>query len=222
MATAEDTFLIPDFILNFIDPTFDQDDYRQMLLDLLPPGIAWNRNPTSNLSKLMDSRAKGAEVVDAQASKIPEEANPKTSIELLPDWFRVAKVPSICLQKFGVILTDEEKRIQLLFKLSLTGSLSKAAILDAITRAGLTATIEEAFVATVGRPVGIPIADEQWTFVFIVTSPDLGLDFFEVGQEDAGDPLVIENGLLRCIVNDHKPAHTLAIFIDTALPPPTP
>lgn len=93
----------------------DGSHYFSALLDLLPQGLAWTREPDSTLGKTCRGLAEYWGFVDSRAADLLEiESDPRTTIELLPDWERAWGLPDPCfppgtkiVETFGPnLLTD--------------------------------------------------------------------------------------------------------------------
>ena len=62
---------------------FTVDDYDQALDRLLPRGLIWKRVPGSMLDAVLHSIAIELARIDAKADKVLDEADPRTSFDLL-------------------------------------------------------------------------------------------------------------------------------------------
>lgn len=67
--------------------------YGNELQQLLPPGLAWPRDPASQLGLLCLAFGDEFARIDGRALDLIEEAYPDTTDEMLPDWERVAGLP---------------------------------------------------------------------------------------------------------------------------------
>lgn len=67
--------------------------YQDVLLRLLPPGKAWTRDPGSTMAALALGLADEFARLDARALDLIEEADPRTTVELLQDWEQTAGLP---------------------------------------------------------------------------------------------------------------------------------
>lgn len=80
------------------DGLFDvtTEDYAFSIEQLLPQGLAWNFKPGGVAKQLF--RALGLEFsrIERRVRELIEEADPRTTQELLADWERVAGLPAIC------------------------------------------------------------------------------------------------------------------------------
>ncbi len=72
------------------------EDYKRVMQDLLPPGPAWTREPDRVLTKLLCGMAREFSRTELQLRRLIEEADPRTTQELLPDWERFLDLPGEC------------------------------------------------------------------------------------------------------------------------------
>ncbi len=95
-------------------------DYLQQLQALLPQGIAWSREPDANLTKLLSTLASEYLRLDERGGELVEDALPTHTVEMLPDWERVA----------GLVVDEnasiEYRQRQLVNKLNFHGGQSRA------------------------------------------------------------------------------------------------
>lgn len=188
------------------------DDYRTQLQALLPTGAVWPRDPDSVLGRTLDGLAKEFARVDARAGALPEEADPRSATELLPDWERVAGLPDNCRNTLRDTLQD--RRADLLSKITSSGGQSRAYFVEVAAAQGYDITIEEfrPFRAEESSAED-PVYDEDWLHAWRVRAPATSATFFRAGQSTAGEPLQAwGNDSLECRINQIKPAHTIALF----------
>lgn len=186
-------------------------DYLHILQQLLPPGAAWPREAEATLTKLLEALAQGLALVHNRAEALIEEADPRTTAEMLTDWERVAGLPDPCS---GLAETVQERRAAVVAKLTSRGGQS-IAFLEALAAAyGFTVTVSEfrPFRAGINR-AGDPLNGEWWPYVFQINAPETTITYFRAGQSAAGEPLrKWGNELLECVISRVKPAHTDVIF----------
>jgi uncharacterized protein YmfQ (DUF2313 family) len=149
-------------------------DYTQVMQALLPIGVAWNRLPTTILGYLLDGMAQEFGRVEDRAWDLIEEADPRTTDELLDDWERIAGLP----ESWYTPSTDDERRVALHIKLSTRGSQTEEFYLQQAEYAGFEGIEIErhpysVFVA--GSLCGESINGTEWRFVwrvFVGRPPD--------------------------------------------------
>lgn len=187
-------------------------EYREQLKALLPPGQAFPRDPGTTLHDLLDGMSIELSRLDGRASVLPQEANPATSLELLPDWERVVGLPDKCS---GVIEeTLQGRRNALLTKLTSTGGQSPTYFIELAASLGYTVTIEEFRPFRAGVSVaGDLLTNGPWVHTWLIRAPEVSITEFRAGLSAAGERLrTWGNDTLECKINQLKPAHTIALF----------
>jgi len=184
--------------------------YRQQLQALLPPGLAWPTGEDAQLTQLLDAMAQELARVDARAGNLRDEADPRTTYEMLTDWERVAGLPTPCMA--GVSQTLAERRDALHARIAERGGQSRAYFIALAERAGYTITISEFDPYTVDSDVDALLVGDDWRFAWQVNAPATTIR--EATVESAmDDPFrTWGNTQLECIISGDKPAHTVVLF----------
>ncbi len=185
--------------------------YLQQLQALLPPGAAWSRERDATLTALLDALAQELAHVDVEAESLVDEADPRTTAQLLTDWERVAGLPDVCVT---ATQTTAERRDALVQKIANLGGQSRQFFIDLAARLGYTITITEFHPFQVGESaVGDALNGDPWIFAWQVNAPAGQIREFKVGESAVGDPLRSwGDELLECVIERLKPAHTHVIF----------
>jgi uncharacterized protein YmfQ (DUF2313 family) len=175
--------------------------YARQLKQLLPPGKLWLLEEDSVLSAFMLGLAEEFARVDARGQALLEEADPRTSTELLAEWERVLGLPDDAV--LSIPSTEEGRRLAVVTKLLATGGQSKAYFQALAAVAGYSVSIYDAFgltVARVGRTrAGQRCVGTAWAHTWRVTvSPPTG-------------PALTTQELER-FIRRAAPAHTAVIF----------
>ena len=187
------------------------EDFQSELMALLPPGDAWPRDPGSVLGRLLLAAGDGLADIDAAADQLYDEADPRTTLLLLPDWERVAGLPDPCA---GPAPTLAARRAQLVARLTAQGGQSVAIITAKLAALGYVVTITQfqPFLAGIST-AGDPALSEEWRFVWQVNAPGTTITWFSAGVSAAGDPTASwGNEVLECEARAMAPAHTLVLF----------
>lgn len=182
------------------------DDYKQLLISLLPQGRIWEKSQ-SFLRKLLSAFSVEMERADDSLMEIANSANPKYGEIFLGDWEIVTGI-----SKSGPVQRRTDKVIE---QLSAVGGQSKAYIIAAASRLGFLIDIEEFKPFRVGYSVaGDKLSnDAKWRFSFKVITDTAPVTDFYVGVNDVGDSLRYwDNELLRDIIQARKPAHTFELI----------
>lgn len=188
------------------------DDYLQQLQALLPQGPAWSREADSVLTKLLTAFAEEFSRVDSRIDGLINEADPRTSNELLVDWERVAGLPDLCT---GIPETIALRRDLLVSKLTNVGGQSKQFYIDLAAKLGYVITITEFKRWRVTSRVNEVLNDSNWSYAWRVNAvQDTVRKFTVTGR--VNEPLATwGNTALECVITRLKPAHTLVQFAYT-------
>lgn len=185
------------------------EDYLQQLQALLPQGPAWSREQDTVLTKLLTAFAEEFARVDLRIDNLLNEADPRTTNELLTDWERVAGLPDLCT---GIPATIALRRELLVSKLTNVGGQSRQFFIDLAAKLGYTITITEFKRFRVNSRVNDPLNDADWTYVWRVNSAQNTVRKFTVAGR-VNEPLASwGNTALECVITRLKPAHTHVQF----------
>lgn len=129
------------------------DEYAQAFAGLLPTGPAWPREPESTLQVVIAGLAEiwGAppnrQEADTQVSVdgraadlLVTEADPRTTLELLPDWETAFGLPDLCLAE---PLTIEARQNALVNRYTMLGGASPAFFVAQAANIGYAIAIKE-------------------------------------------------------------------------------
>lgn len=186
-------------------------DYRDLFFRLAPRGLALARVTGTRLFNVL--WAFGAEFarIDGRIKDTLEEADWRTTTELLADWERVAGLPySSCADPPESV---SGRQAMLHAHMTARGGQSASYLVDrAETLTGTTdITIDDALFIADRNVAGDKLLDTPGTFV--VNAPSLVETLFTADTSVAGDPLVdTQDGGLECLINRLKPANTIAKF----------
>jgi uncharacterized protein YmfQ (DUF2313 family) len=188
----------------------DAESYLRQLQALLPPGAAWPREDSATLTQTLWALAEEFARVDGRAATLRDEADPRTTFELLIDWERAFGLPAPCMD--GVSQTPQQRRNALVAQVTGIGDQSRQYFIDLAAAAGFTITITEFEPWTFGKPFSEPLYGQTWRFAWQVNAL---LD--TVGYWTFADPFSTPfawwgNELLECLISRLKPAHTHVLF----------
>lgn len=206
------------------------DDYAQAMLNLLPAGAAWPRDPTTTLVMTVYGLADYWGFVDQRAADLLEiESDPRTTTELITDWERNWGLPDPCISNPPTDLAS--RRADLVAKMTLLGAQSRAFFINTAAAIGYTITITEyspymAGVSRVGDRSGIYNPDDPtrnyWTlgppeirYYWTVHVNALKLIYFRCNSSQCGIDRLLEIGIasdLECLFDRWAPAHTKIIY----------
>lgn len=197
--------------------------YARMLRQLLPTGSAWEMEVGDVRYNMFLAMGRELARIEARAEDLLDEIDPRTSLELLPEWERAVGLPDEIVT--SIPATVPERRIAIMQKLLARGGASRQYFIDIAAASGFNITITEytASVARVGTfRVGQRLYGTAWAYTWLVTvstsSPALAgwlgqSVFFRVGQGRVGERLRSWNGpVLEALFRLLKPAHTIVQF----------
>lgn len=117
------------------------DEYADAFQRLLPLGQAWPRGEDSILMKVVRGLTRIWGDFEIRASKLLEmESDPRTTIELLPDWERNWGLPDPC---YSAPQSIAERQLALVMRMTLEGGQSRQFFIDVAAMIGYTITISE-------------------------------------------------------------------------------
>lgn len=188
------------------------EQYREHLKALLPPGQAFSRDTGTNLDALLEGMAAEMARLDGRGEQLTVEASPHTTLELLPDWERVAGLPDKCSGSLEA--TAQGRRNALISKLSASGGQSPSYFIEIAAALGYEIAIEEFRPFRAGlSAAGDALTNGDWVHTWRVRGPATTVIPFRAGLSLAGEPLATFGyESLECKINQLKPAHTNALF----------
>jgi uncharacterized protein YmfQ (DUF2313 family) len=191
-------------------PTFAE--WLSATMDLWPLGIAWSRDPASNLTKLSGVIAQERQTRHERKLQLLDvEAVPTSSAELLPDWEQALGLPDPCRAVPG---TRAERIAQLADVFFADHPPTPANMTAWALAAGWNITIREQrdFVAGVSM-AGDAVGESDFTWVVTVLNQQQ--TFFIADRNFANDPLWTFPDLttLQCVIRRAAPGHHRVFFI---------
>lgn len=185
--------------------------HADLLKRLLPP-VAYDPNAPV-LGVELDAEGKALDVVLATAMRLLNEADPRYTSEMLPDWERVAGLPDVCCAT-DTATTLAQRRARLVEKLTSTGGQSRQFFLDLAAKLGYTDTsITEFHPMTCNSPCDSAVGGPDWLFAWQM---NVG-DYFAIHTMSCNDPCDSplrswQASELQCRLNQLKPAHTTVLM----------
>jgi uncharacterized protein YmfQ (DUF2313 family) len=117
-------------------------DYRDAFLELLPQGPAWPKHTIDSvLWQSCDGLNNYWGYVDGRAADLLErESDPRTTLELLPDWERNWGLPDPCWSEAQTI---GQRQQELVLRMTMIGGQSRQFFIDTAAHLGYSITISE-------------------------------------------------------------------------------
>lgn len=190
----------------------DSTAYRDSLSALLPMGLPWPREPEAVLSRLLHAWAEALARVDARALDLLEEADPRCTTELLPDWERAYGLPDPCLSETAQ--TRAQRLAALLDRITDPGRQRPADFIAIAAALGVSATLTEYQPERDGDDDDQSIRGPAWAYTWELRCAADAAPAFESVLDDDDTPLSTWIGVpaLECLVRRLKPAHTTLIM----------
>jgi uncharacterized protein YmfQ (DUF2313 family) len=188
------------------------DDFTAGAQRSLPRGAAWPRDPDALLTSLTAAlAARHADVHRRAVQLLAVEADPRSTVEMLPDWEHAYGLPDPCTP---LNATLQQRRAALVAKIVSIGGQSRAYFIQVAAALGYAITIEEFKPSIVGvTHCGDLLRDKGWRFLWRVHAPAVKSWRAKAGASTAGEFLGAHGtGPLECVLNRLKPAHTVLEF----------
>ena len=185
-------------------------DYFNELAALLPQGPAWAIDEPSTLTLFLDAWSQEFARVQARAEALGEEADPRTTYELLPDYEALFGLPTACMS--GIAQSVQQRRQALQAQMISGGGQSIAYYIALALAAGFVITITEFRPWTVGMTIDLPLYGSDWAYAWQVNAPLNTISYFTMSSAVDEALAMWGNNLLECIINRFKPAHTVVLF----------
>lgn len=188
--------------------------YTVHLVKLLPQGMAWSDKATANIYKLLEGMAGELAKSQMRFDKIIAEADPRTTLELLPEWEKHAGLPDEC-SKLGDNI--QKRRENVILKLTGISGQSIADFEKLLEFLNINAKITEI------RPFICGLShlgqdrlngNAENRHYFIVEILEKRVTWFRCGMSELGiSPFATIDYAeeLECFLNRFKPAHTIPI-----------
>lgn len=144
------------------------DRYRNLLLALMPPGIAISRSLESNFADLLERVAVEFARIDERAADLRREGVPSTADEMISEWEEILGLPEECFAP----TTLAERRAAVVARIVGTGGHSVAdytALAAALGYAAPTFTTYAPF--RCGSRIGDRLTNGPWRSTALVSIP---------------------------------------------------
>jgi uncharacterized protein YmfQ (DUF2313 family) len=193
-------------------PDYAVADFQSALLNLLPRGRVWPKDPNSVQAQVMGAIAPTYWRVAQAAVDLIADSFPATVIDMLTEWQLSLGLPDPCA---GQAPTLVQQRQQIVARLTDSGGQSIAYFTNLATQLGYAITISQFAPFRCGQSrCSQQLGNTDWFFLWQVNAPSNTVQPFLAGQSTAGDPLgSTGNAVLECELQERQPAHTLLQFL---------
>jgi uncharacterized protein YmfQ (DUF2313 family) len=194
-----------------VPPQFGNLDYQQAMQRLMPKGRAWRSDAASNLSATLLALSPTYTRSTAAAAQVLVDANPDTTVNLLPEWEESLRLPDPCTP---LNPTLQQRQAAVAAKFGARGGLSIAYFVNVAAALGSTITITEFTPFCADMVCDQPDYDPPWAFAWQVNAPDVTTFYFSADQSAADEPLQTwDSAELICRITREAPAETTVIFV---------
>ena len=189
------------------------EEYLGQLQALLPRGAAWPRERTATLTSLLEVLAEDLARTDRSAAALLDEILPATTLDLLPDWERVAGLPDACSPASAV---GRSVRRGLLVSRLVSRPLMIGSVYEqiALSLGYDAADVVEHDERAAGAIIDLDVTGGRWRYVWWlrVTGTDGRSLFNTLSSVTAPLASTPTNDELECRVRAAMPAHTHVVF----------
>lgn len=188
------------------------EQFRDMMLALLPQGSAWPRDPKSNWGLLFTAFAEEFARVDARHEQLMNEMDPRGALELLPEWESDYALPGPCITTEQTLA---ERRKALLEKYRRVGRQDRAFFIEVAAALGYAITITEYNPTNSGPQTeynGMPIAGDSWNYVWQINAQLLNRTQRVFGSQFPGPFQTYGNEMLECTLKALAHNHRVLFF----------
>ncbi len=184
--------------------------YHRHLQALMPRGRAWPTEQGALLIRLLGGFAGGLSRHHNRAVDLIDEADPRTTVELLTDWERICGLPDGCLSLQDT--TVDRRRSAVVAKITARGGQSRQFFISLAAGLGYAVTIDEFKPFTCESRCEDPCYDEKWASAWRINAPKVTVQEFNC-ESPCEEPLRNwGNKILECAIKPLNPAHTHVIF----------
>lgn len=186
-------------------------DWTRMLMDLLPVGAAWPRDPDTTLMRFWSAVAIEPTRIQGRDCDLLAESYPCGAVELLDEWEAAVGLPNECTEL--LTLTVAERQALVCAWLAMQGGQSIAYFEWLADLFGYTITVEEHFPFRVGAAQAGCTTANDCPFWWTVSVSDVPRTTPRAGCTRAGEPPCGSGAsVLECLIRLFAPAHTTVTF----------
>ena len=184
-------------------------DYWRQQQALLPSGAAWPSGDGSVWSRLLAAFAEGWARLHNRAADLIEEADWRSTFELLPDWERIAGLPDPCA---GAVQSLDGRRRRLVAAMTARGGQNAAYFIGLAEALGYYIEIVEQRPGTVEGTVSDALWSNDAVWQWIVKAP-LHTIAYSTVDGTVTEPLAWwGNEVLECWIRARQPGHGTVLF----------
>jgi uncharacterized protein YmfQ (DUF2313 family) len=188
-----------------------EDEWTRMLLDLLPVGWAWPREPQTTLMRFWSAVAIEPTRIQGRDCDLLAQSYPCGATELLPEWEAAVGLPNECTEL--VQWTVAERQALVCAWLAMQGGQSPAYYVSLAALFGYTVTVGEHFPARAGQAQAGCSGATNCPFWWTVSVAGVPQTTPRAGCYHAGEPPCGSGAnIIECLIRMFAPAHTTVTF----------
>lgn len=180
---------------------------------LLPPGLAFTREPDSVMTKLLDAIAAMLLAIQLHAEDLRAQSEPVIATSLLPDWERFLGLPDTC--QAALDLSQGQRQLAARQRLLEQGGQSAAyfiALATLLGQPGCTVTELQPMNCNDDCNDALNTPADRFNWRFNVPTASIGARAMNC-EDDCSDPLdFYTSSVIECPIRERKPAHTQIYF----------
>ena len=184
-------------------------DYATQITQLLPPGEAWPREPDTVLARFLLGLGGIFARLHNRTLDLVEESDPRTAVELLPEWEREVGLPGTCTP---LAETLAQRRAAVISRLLARGGQSRPFYIAVAADLGFDVTVTEFEPFKVDSLCVDPVCDDDWRFAWQINAPETTIVEFNTGSACTEPLRAWGNQRLECEIKWRKPDHTILLF----------
>lgn len=188
------------------------EEFRDMMLAMLPKGAAWPTDANSNWGRLFHGIAEEFARIDARNEQLLREMDSRSVSELMSEWEDDLGLPGPCVTEAQTLA---QRRNALIAKFRYHGRQDKQFFIDVAAELGYTITITEYDQAHPGPQPdynGIPLSGDAWNFVWQINAANSNASLRTYGDEYPAPYTAFGNELLECTMRSLVHTHRVLFF----------
>lgn len=196
-----------------VDLNVRTEQYRALLMRLLPQGYAWDKSPHGWLWPRLRPIAYELALIHGGIDLVLQESDPRTTTVLLPEWEASVGLPDACTPAEATL---GERRAAVIARLLDTGGQRLARWRMLAAALGYEdVQFRRLTPSALPFECGTELGGEEVRFAWEVRLPSTGnVVHFEAGNAQAGDPITrYSGGMLECVIRRDAHAQSLPLFI---------
>jgi uncharacterized protein YmfQ (DUF2313 family) len=190
---------------------YSAEAYAALAAQLLPRGDLWQPGADPTLDALLLWAGRELARIDQRVQELLREADPRLTVEMLPDWEAEAGLPDPCS---GPATTLAGRRAELIQRLAMRGGASRSYFIALATVLGYPgATITEFRPFSARSRCTEAVTGQAWRWTWRLNLPAAFTIRRFSARSACTEPLRDwGDNALECVVRRLKPAHTHVTF----------